>query len=296
MSAARSGKAWADVDEDEDSDSGDGAPKDGARFETLVDSKGIKQVIEYVERAGKTYKVTRRVKQTVLLKRTSAAMAERKTLEKFGKAATNDPKEEAFHVKQSEEVVTMELTKKVATLAVKDDVEDKFMDEALAATATLFKEKKSWAAANKDTQVKRDVAGDDRPADTAAAQLAAPAAAATGPGGKALPAAYVPPSMRGKEGGKGGKDGKGMDQNQEASLRVTNLSEDAKEGDLQMLFGKYGRLQRVHIAKDKETMISRGFAFVTYYTKQDAQRAINNLHGHGYDNLILQVSFAKPRL
>merc|ERR1712226_998328 len=118
------------------------------------------------------------------------------------------------------------------------------------------------------------------------------------PGGAPAKAAYVPPSLRGLQGD--GKDGKGkgkagMDQNQEASLRVTNLSEDCREGDLQDLFGQFGRLQRVYLAKDQETYQSRGFAFITYYTKEDAQRAINKLHGHGYDNLILSVQFAKPK-
>merc|ERR1719329_931636 len=65
---------------------------------------------------------------------------------------------------------------------------------------------------------------------------------------------YVPPSLRaGKGDGKG--DGKGGDQ--EASLRITNLSEDVKEGDLQELFGQFGRLQRVYLAKDMQTFLSK---------------------------------------
>merc|ERR1712187_422781 len=100
-----------------------------------------------------------------------------------------------------------------------------------------------------------------------------------------------------QEGGKGDGKGKGGDmaQQQEASLRITNLSEDCREGDLQDLFGQCGRLQRVYLAKDMETMQSRGFAFITYYTKEDAEKAIKKLHGHGYDKLILSVQFAKPR-
>merc|ERR1711959_614589 len=94
----------------------------------------------------------------------------------------------------------------------------------------------------------------------------------------------------------GKSDGKGkLDQQQEASLRVTNLSEDCRDGDLQDLFGQFGRLQRVYLAKDQVTFQSRGFAFVTYYNKQDAEKAIAKLNGHGYDNLILRVQFAKPR-
>merc|ERR1712226_783608 len=112
-------------------------------------------------------------------------------------------------------------------------------------------------------------------------------------GDKNKPAAYVPPSLR-----QGKGDGKGKDdyaQQQDCSLRVTNLSEDCREGDLQDLFGQFGALQRVFLAKDMETYQSKGFAFVTYYTRKDAQRAIDKLHGHGYDNLILSVQFAKPK-
>ena len=34
---------------------------------------------------------------------------------------------------------------------------------------------------------------------------------------------------------------------------------------------------------------SKGFAFITYYNREDAQRAIDRLNGHGYDNLIMKV-------
>jgi len=77
-------------------------------------------------------------------------------------------------------------------------------------------------------------------------------------------------------------------------LIIRNLSEDCREGDLQDLFSTIGRLQRVFLAKDVNGK-SRCFAFVTYHTRDDAQKAIDKLHKHPYDNLILQVQFAKPR-
>merc|ERR1719387_2389378 len=94
----------------------------------------------------------------------------------------------------------------------------------------------------------------------AAPTPAAGAAAAAGPAaaaGKNEPGKYVPPSLRGKD-GKG--DGKGKDSGQDASLRITNLSEDVREGDLQDLFAQFGRLQRVYLAKDPDTKQSKGFA------------------------------------
>ncbi|CAM9225445.1 unnamed protein product [Scytosiphon promiscuus] len=53
---------------------------------------------------------------------------------------------------------------------------------------------------------------------------------------------------------------------------------------------------RVYLAKDPETMQSRGFAFVSYYQKSDAESAMQALQGYGYDHLILKLEWAKPSL
>eukprot|EP00930_Biecheleria_cincta_P068567 TRINITY_DN560_c0_g1_i2.p1 TRINITY_DN560_c0_g1~~TRINITY_DN560_c0_g1_i2.p1 ORF type:complete len:316 (-),score=101.05 TRINITY_DN560_c0_g1_i2:288-1181(-) len=296
MSTARWGKKWADVDEDEDEAFDAGPAKSGARFETKADAQGLKTVIEYTERDGNTYRVTRKIRQTVNTKWISAGMIERQQMAKFGKAATNSEADERTMCVRSVEEVNIEFTKKVAVdLSQRDDAEDKFFEESLALTESLMREKKVWTDINKEMKEvgigeedKKD-ADDKKPA-------AADAAAAPGAPGK-----YVPPSIRAAtEGGKGtGKDGKkgkgGFGDQAEASLRVFNLSDDVKEGDLQDLFGQCGRLQRVFLAKDMTTFQSKGFAFITYYNREDAQRAIDKLNGHGYDNLIMKVEWAKPR-
>jgi len=297
MSQARFGRKWADVDE-EDEDTID-APKAGAtRFETPADKDGIKTVIEYTERDGKTYKVTKRVKQTTVKSWTNKNILARKTMSKFGKPHQNEAGEKHLVVK-SEEDVNIELTKKTTQVTVKDDAEDQFYEESLDMANNLTKEKKVWTDMNRARQLERDgEVGGTAPEGEKAAETTTTAEATPAASGAAVPGRYVPPSLRGAQ--PGGKDGKGggkgdMAQQQEASLRITNLSEDVREGDLQDLFGQFGRLQRVYLAKDMTTLQSRGFAFVTYYSREDAQRAINKLNGHGYDNLILQVQFAKPK-
>ncbi|KAH8058290.1 hypothetical protein JL722_6148 [Aureococcus anophagefferens] len=85
-----------------------------------------------------------------------------------------------------------------------------------------------------------------------------------------------------------------FDDRDQASLRATNISEDTCEADLQVLFAPYGRIARIYLAKDRETMVSRGFAFVSYIHRQDAERAMAALQGHGYDHLILKIEWAKP--
>jgi translation initiation factor 3 subunit G len=293
MSAARLGRNWADVDEeDEDDVIADNTGIKGRCFETAADENGIKTVVEYKERDGKTYKVTKRVRQTTVTKWTNPQMLERKSMAKFGKTKGADAASEAMHITKSVEEVPIELCKKIIVLSQANDAEDKFYEEALKNCENLFKEKKVWTDANRDKL-------DAPPADTVQSAMANPAAGVAPAAGASAggPAKYVPPSVRagmaGSDGkGKGKGDGKG---GEEASLRITNLSEDVREGDLQDLFSQFGRLQRVYLAKDMDTGLSKGFAFVTYYTKEDGQRAINKLHGHGYDNLILQVMWAKPK-
>jgi len=45
---------------------------------------------------------------------------------------------------------------------------------------------------------------------------------------------------------------------------VTNLSEDTREDDLRELCRRFGPIQRVFLAKDRHSGLSRGFAFVTF--------------------------------
>jgi len=230
---------------------------------------------------------------------TTEKILQRKKMQLFGKPALNDAAAEKNLIVRSEEDIPIEISRKqAANVTVKDEAEDKFYEESLAIAGSMVATKKTWTEMNREKQVERDGTGVERPTEPdKPSDLKEAAAVATGAqpaaGG---PRAYVPPSLRGKDGGADGKGkGKGgFDQQQEASLRVTNLSEDVKEGDLQDLFSSVGRLQRVYLAKD-ENGASRGFAFVTYYTRDDALKAIKKLHGYGYDNLILQVQFAKPR-
>lgn len=49
-----------------------------------------------------------------------------------------------------------------------------------------------------------------------------------------------------------------------ATVRVTNLSESTREQDLQELFRQFGDIVRIFLAKDKNTGISKGFAFINF--------------------------------
>ena len=79
----------------------------------------------------------------------------------------------------------------------------------------------------------------------------------------------------------------------EATVRVTNLPEETQEQDLRDLFIPFGPVSRVFLAKDKTNNTSKGFAFITFNEKKDAQKAIECVSGFGYDHLILKVEWAK---
>jgi len=132
---------------------------------------------------------------------------------------------------------------------------------------------------------------------------AAPTPAAAGGGGSTVGGKYVPPSRRGGEGRPGMSDAQARiagdtmprDRREDtAAIRVSNLSENAQETDLQELFKPFGHIARIFLAKDKMTGQCKGFAFVNYYRKEDAAKAIATLNGFGYDHLILSVEWAKP--
>lgn len=79
------------------------------------------------------------------------------------------------------------------------------------------------------------------------------------------------------------------------SLRVSNLSENVTDHDLKTLFSRFGDVSRVYVAKDRTTHEHRGFAFVNFRSRMQAEEAMHALNGFGFDNMILHVEFAQPR-
>jgi len=78
-------------------------------------------------------------------------------------------------------------------------------------------------------------------------------------------------------------------------LYVGNLPFNTTENELQELFAQAGAVQEVMLMQDKFTGKSRGFAFVTMGSDQDAQNAISKFNGHTIENRALTVNEARPR-
>ncbi|KAK1387847.1 Eukaryotic translation initiation factor 3 subunit G [Heracleum sosnowskyi] len=104
--------------------------------------------------------------------------------------------------------------------------------------------------------------------------------------------AYVPPSRRGGEKSTGSDMRRRTEEN---SVRVTNLSEDTREADLNELCSTFGPVTRTYVSNDQRTGTCRGFGFVNFLNRADAEKAIKVLNGYGYDNLILHVEWAASR-
>src|SRR5256886_12232106 len=79
------------------------------------------------------------------------------------------------------------------------------------------------------------------------------------------------------------------------NLYVGNLSFNRTESELQELFSQAGTVQEVSLMQDKFTGKSRGFAFVTMGSDEDAQNAISKLNGQTVEGRPLTVNEARPR-
>jgi len=252
------------------------------------DAKGIKTIIEHkIRDDGVKVKITQKIRVSKKLKKVSKAVAERRHWPKFGEAKRDTPNDNISVV--SVEQVFLEKP----TLDGKKEKKD--AGDPLAALATqntsllvcriCGKKGDHWTSKcpYKDLAAAKGMAiGEKLPDDDGMSSLLPP-------GGKG---SYVAPGMRNGGGGAGDSMRRPRDEN---SVRVTNLSEDTREQDLHDLFRPFGPISRTYIAYDRETGESRGFAFINFVNRDDAQKAIGALDGHGYDNLILRVEWAAPR-
>jgi len=93
-------------------------------------------------------------------------------------------------------------------------------------------------------------------------------------------------------GGSYGGRGSDLEKQDEATVRVTNLPEEPEEQYLRNLFTPIGPVSRVYLTKDETNNTSKGFAFITFNEKKDAQKAIECVSGFCYDDLILKVEWA----
>ena len=78
-------------------------------------------------------------------------------------------------------------------------------------------------------------------------------------------------------------------------LFVGNLSFDTTENDLNDAFAAYGTVSETNLMMDRMTNRPRGFGFVTMSSADEAQKAIEGMHGKELGGRALTVNIAKPR-
>ncbi|KAG6551244.1 hypothetical protein Mapa_007170 [Marchantia paleacea] len=78
-------------------------------------------------------------------------------------------------------------------------------------------------------------------------------------------------------------------------LYVGNLPWSIHSKELAEIFQEVGNVELVEVIYDRDTQKSRGFAFVTMSTVDEAQKAIDALEGSELDGRVIRVSFPQPR-
>ncbi|XP_015571813.1 serine/arginine-rich splicing factor SR45a isoform X2 [Ricinus communis] len=73
------------------------------------------------------------------------------------------------------------------------------------------------------------------------------------------------------------------------NLYVTGLSTRVTTGDLEKYFGKEGKVLECHLVTDPRTRESRGFAFVTMETLEDAERCVKYLNRSVLEGRLITV-------
>jgi RNA recognition motif-containing protein len=77
-------------------------------------------------------------------------------------------------------------------------------------------------------------------------------------------------------------------------LYVGNLSYSVRDDDLQQYFSEYGQVQSAKVMMERDTGRSKGFGFVEMSSAEEAQAAIEGLHGQNMGGRDLTVNIARP--
>ncbi|HVY68307.1 MAG TPA: RNA-binding protein [Verrucomicrobiae bacterium] len=78
-------------------------------------------------------------------------------------------------------------------------------------------------------------------------------------------------------------------------LFVGNLSFNTTENDLHDAFAAHGTVVEANLMMDRMSGRSRGFAFVTMGSPDEAQKAIQAMNGTSLDNRTITVNIARPK-
>ncbi|CAD6192036.1 unnamed protein product [Caenorhabditis auriculariae] len=225
---------------------------------------GIKEEVGFAEENGIRYKVVTQFK--VIKKKVPRVVADRKKWKKFGMCTGEPPGPQVATTYVAEEV-EMQFTRNRAGEQILDVQEDKQVAKASNREHCRHcKGNDHWSTHcpyKQMYQLDEEVEQVDPEKDRGAGL-----------------------GLRG--------DGRQIDRrSDENTCRVTNLPQEMEENELRDIFSRIGRVIRVFIARDKVTNLPKGFAFVTYESREDATRAIAKLNGTRAYHMILKVEWTQ---
>ncbi|KAI1436095.1 eukaryotic translation initiation factor 3 subunit-like protein [Xylaria sp. CBS 124048] len=290
---------WADDDEVDEVSTELPPPQ------TIQNKDGTKTTITYrLNDNGQKVKTTRRIRLVKHREVVNPRVAERKTWAKFGLSENDGPGPQMDTTSVGENIIfrlstnwrrdTKDEAKDPNANAIKEQLKDKTV-KCRICNGEHFTARCPY----KDTMAPVGAEGGADPAagmgdETGPSQGAGGAGAGAGKKGS-----YVPPALRGDRGAAAGDRMSGPsgskygERDDLATLRVTNVSEMAEEGELANMFERFGRVARVFLAKDRHTKLAKGFAFISFADRGDAVKACAAMDGYGFRHLILRVEFAK---
>eukprot|EP01038_Epipyxis_sp_PR26KG_P012581 gene12581-16872_t len=251
-------KQWGDEDDEDDN-------------ENAVDNSGIKERVKIsVNAKGQKVKTTTKVKVVEFKSKVPLRVFERKNLPRFGDAKAG----EENVTLRSPDFVSMEHPDDQAI----EDADDPTISKTLANFITKQAERNMARDNDLENFFEDNIGRNDEgvKSDRYVAPGSRAAAASGGAGG--------------------GETRDGADN----TIRVSNLSKATTEDDLRDLFEPFGKIHRISLPKvermEGTTIIKepRGFAYIAYYNREDAEKAMSRLQNFGYDHLIIKLEWAKP--
>ncbi|XP_066991855.1 eukaryotic translation initiation factor 3 subunit G [Anabrus simplex] len=255
---------------------------------TEVVENDYKIVTEYKYEDDKKVKIVRTYKiERVVVSKTVAL---RKTWPKYGQSANDKPGPDPATTIVSEDIYMQFISNKEEENKPEEDVLEKLKaagEKGVVKCRNCNGDHWTTKCPFKDTVLPGGKMPDNKRPDSAGAS-------GLGDDKKSQSNKYVPPSLR--DGNKNRTDTttnpRGRDDTN--AIRVSNLSESTTEADLEDLVKPFGPIQKLFLAKDKNTNQCKGFAYIHFRFRADAAKAIASLNGHGYDHLILNVDWSKP--
>ena len=79
------------------------------------------------------------------------------------------------------------------------------------------------------------------------------------------------------------------------NIYVGNLIFDVSEEDLRAAFEPFGEITEVRLIMDKFSGKSKGFGFIEMPSKEEAEKAIEEMNGKEFQGRAMNVNEAKPK-